>query len=67
MDIVYLSQYEESAVEPDAWNSRNDLGIASPLEFNQQLSIDLLDFCLKILRDSSGKRTIRVKPERRQI
>jgi len=55
VDVVYLREDEEGAVESDARDCRNELGIASPLEFNQQLSIDLLDFCQNILETAQAR------------
>ena len=56
VDIVYLREDEKSTVESDARNRRNELGVASPLEFDQQLSIDLLDLCLDILETVQARR-----------
>ena len=48
-DVVYLREDEKSTVESDARDRRDELGVASPLELNQQLRIDFLDLCLHTL------------------
>jgi hypothetical protein len=48
-DIVYFSEDEKSAVEPDARNCRDELSIGSSGELLSQLDVDLLDLCLHTL------------------
>jgi len=54
--IVDLSQYQKSAVEPDAGDSRYELGIGSSVVLFQQLDVHFLDLCLDVLEAAQARR-----------